>query len=534
MIDSGTIKVGAMKATFLSVLIFSIITFAMGIFGEVVVRQIDGYALMSPTLTRSLTFKRKQLPEVDTNSTGKFTLKDFVTGYQSSTSVDISWIHIDPPLRTKMKPPQNFVERSSVANGDPTVNYLWNDYLVKEVLKGRKDWGNFRFAETTFPDPIFVYPASWKTMFPRYRYPTNVTLPSGIQTNQFGWRGGSIDLQKPKKTIRIACVGASTTVSGHGYNYSYPEFLEHWLNLWKDQKGYNFKFEVINAGREGINSTDIAAVVKYEILPLDVDYVVYYEGSNQFNTPSMVKYPSDVIFGNPPAGLIPNMAEIQSTDRTWLDRMADYSAIIARVRTVVESQTLSGVEPHKPSQTFFLPDGVDELSPDVKKLGAALNLGIILSDLDEIKMEVEKTGAKMIMTTFKWLVFDGMVLDPVKYRGLYIYLNRIFWPMSYKNMERMALFQNRVFKKWSQENGLDLVEVAEKIPQEPDLFIDAIHNTQLGIKVRGWTVFEGLIPILERDIKEGILPRLPKNRLHQHPFLKESYAINKSDQLRIP
>jgi len=175
---------------------------------------------------------------------------------------------------------------------------------------------------------------------------------------------------------------------------------------------------VINAGREGINSTDIAAVVKYEVLPLDVDYVVYYEGSNQFNTPSMVRYPSDINFGNPPAGLI----------HTWLDWGAEYSAIIVRVRTVVESIFLSGVEPAKPSQTFFLPDGVDELSPDIKKLDAALNFDIILSDLNEIKMEVEEAGAKMIMTTFKWLVFDGMLLDPVKHRGLYVYLNRIFAP----------------------------------------------------------------------------------------------------------
>ncbi len=518
-----------MKTTFLSVLIFSIVMFCMGIFGEFVVRQIDGYVLMSSTLTRNSNYQRDHLSEIDGNSIETFTLEDFVADYQSVSSVDISWIKIDPPLRTKTEPPPTFAKRFSDTKGDPTVNYLWNDYLVEELIKGRTEWGHFSFMEETFPNPIFVYPASWKTMFPRYRYPPNVSLPSGIQLNQFGWRSRSIDLKKPEKTIRIACVGASTTVSVRGYDYSYPEFLEYWLNLWKDQKGYNLNFEIINAGRDGINSTDIAAVVKYEVLPLDVDYVVYYEGSNQFNTPSMVKYPSDIIFGNPPAGLVPNFLHIQSADRTLLDEVASYSAIATRVRAVIESQSLSGAEPQKPSQVFFLPDGIDEFSPDAKDLGAILNLGIILEDLNEIKKEVEAAGAKMIMTTFKWLVFDGMVLDPVKHRGLYVYLNRIFWPISYENMERMALFQNRVFKQWAQENRLDLLEVAENIPQEPDLFIDAIHSNQLGVKIRGWTVFAGLIPFLERDINEGIVPRIPKKGFNQHPFMNESYTIKKPD-----
>jgi len=510
---------GAMKTIFLSVVIFSVTTFFTVGFGEFVVRLIDGYDLMHPELTRTLNFELNQFLELDDHSIGQFSLEDFATRYHPSSPVDYSWIKIDPPLPTRNQPPPEFVKRSSDAKGDPYVNYLWNDYLVKEILNGRKDLGKFRFMEETFPDPIFVYPAPWKTMFPRYRYPQNVTLPLGFQPNQFGWRSGNIELKKPTKTIRIACVGASTTVSRHGYAFSYPEFLEHWLNLWKDQRGYDIKFEVINAGREGINSTDIAAVVKYEVLPLDVDYVVYYEGSNQFNTPSMVRYPSDINFGDPPAGLIP----------TWLDWVAEYSAIMVRVRMVVEFIFLSGVEPAKPSQTFFLPDGVDEFSPDPQKSGAALNLDIILSDLNEIKREVENAGAKMVMTTFKWLVFDGMVLDPVKHRGLYVYLNRIFWPMSYENMERMALFQNRVFKKWADENRVDLVELAEKIPQEPDLFTDAIHSTQLGVKIRGWAVFEGLIPILERDLHEGTVPRNRVTQLKQHPFIKKGYTVYKSD-----
>jgi len=92
----------------------------------------------------------------------------------------------------------------------------------------------------------------------------------------------------------------------------------------------------------------------------------------------------------------------------------------------------------------------------------------------------------------------------------------------------MALFQNRVFKKWALENRLDLVEVAEKIPQEPDLFIDAIHSNHLGVKVRGWAIFEGLIPIFERDLHEGTVPRNGVTQLKQHSFIKKGYTVYKS------
>ena len=41
-------------------------------------------------------------------------------------------------------------------------------------------------------------------------------------------------------------------------------------------------FEVLNAARESIVSTDNVAIVKNEVAPLRPDLVVYYEGGNQF------------------------------------------------------------------------------------------------------------------------------------------------------------------------------------------------------------------------------------------------------------
>src|SRR6185295_20298650 len=79
-----------------------------------------------------------------------------------------------------------------------------------------------------------------------------------------------------------AFVGASTTVGHHSLPFSYPEYVIHWLNLWAARSGQPVRFDGINAGREGLISASIAAIVRQEIVAAEPDLVVYYEGANQF------------------------------------------------------------------------------------------------------------------------------------------------------------------------------------------------------------------------------------------------------------
>ena len=50
--------------------------------------------------------------------------------------------------------------------------------------------------------------------------------------------------------------------------------------MWLKANNYSLQAEIINAGREGIGSSDIAAILEQEVLPLAPDYVIYYEGAN--------------------------------------------------------------------------------------------------------------------------------------------------------------------------------------------------------------------------------------------------------------
>jgi|GEM_PF-1779446 len=453
-------------------------------------------------------------PALPLDALAVYSLDDFVSDFKFSAYVKPDWIYTSPERLTKYEIKAEASARAGQYGY--RANYWWNEYLSDDYFLNRGIFSNV-------PPQVYTYHPAWGTAYPRYRYPPHVTLPTGLTTNQFGWRGPEITLKKPVRTIRIACVGASTTVDGHSLPYSYPELLQHWLNLWAKESGYKVHFEVINAGREGIGSRDIAAVVRYEVLPLNVDYVVYYEGSNQFDPRSMVSFPPDITFGQPPDGVAPNFANVESDDKTWLDQLSEYSALAARARSLVEQFSMTGAEPAKPEQSFILPEGLNEFRPDRAHVGKALALKAILGDLDTIKQDLETQNVKFVLATFDWFVYDGMVLDPARHRTLYGYLNRIYWPVSYANMRRMADLQNRVFRLWAAENRVPLIDVAGQMPKHPDLYDDAIHNTELGIRIRAWINFQTLVPLLKRDIETKRLPRPAQLTYREHPYLQPEY-----------
>src|SRR5262249_24344933 len=151
---------------------------------------------------------------------------------------------------------------------EPDLYRQWNARFVTVI--GCKPNG----PVTTLPKPFMVFDPTEPNVQPVYRFPPDVTTPSGLVTNQFGWRGPPIPPDKPAETVRIAFVGASTTVGAHEFPFSYPEYVGHWLNVWSERIGRSVHFDVINAAREGITSSGIAAIVRQELLAAEPDLVV--------------------------------------------------------------------------------------------------------------------------------------------------------------------------------------------------------------------------------------------------------------------
>jgi hypothetical protein len=292
-------------------------------------------------------------------------------------------------------------------------------------------------------------------------------------------------------------------VNAHDYPFSYPELIGKWLNLWAASRGVGVRFEALNAGREGMTSTDIEAIVRTEVLPLRPDLVVYYEGANQFVARAMVKEP-----------VLPQSANSEPEDmrggfRGLVRDLAYRSALVRRLKLALDSiaPPRAGAEWPKPDYELIWPPNLDEADPDLARQDLPVQLPIILRDLDRIRATVTGAGAELALSSFKWFVHDGLVLDPVRHRTLLGHLNIAMYPLSYRDMARVAALQNRVYAKYAATHGLAFFDVAGLMPPSKDLYTDAVHFSYAGVRLHAWIVMQGLIPLIEKRLSSGVWPR---------------------------
>jgi len=363
------------------------------------------------------------------------------------------------------------------------------------------------------PGQIYVYDPADGQPWPRFRFLPSRTTPIGLVTNEYGFRGPPVPVARQPKTIRIAFIGASTTVGAHDFLYSYPEHVGYWLNRWAAAKKLELRFEVLNAGRESIASPDIAAIMKNEVAPLAPDLVVYYEGANQFELETLVPdlpprradlpimaRPKPSLFGQ----VLEDLGYTFALARRLQNLIAQYSPGPSGADTVSGGD---GREWPKPDYTLVWPKGVDEKDPDIARGDLPVSLSTILADLGRIDAIAKKTGGELAIASYKWLVADGMVLDPVRHRLILEYLNYGYAPFRYRDLERLALFQNRVLEKFARTHRIDFLDVARLMPSDPDLFVDAIHGTPEGERLRAWIVLQLLVPVVDRHMADGTWPR---------------------------
>ena len=198
-----------------------------------------------------------------------------------------------PPLVNRRAPQEEDLERLRQFGSQP----IWlNNTSQLQSSDLFKVW-NSKLADDACNHPVLERLSRWPLdLFdsaggddrPRYRYRPNTTLPTGLVTNRIGWRGRPVEDLTPQ-TIRIVFVGASTIAEAPDLPWSAPELVDDWLNAWAQQRGLGVRFQVLNAGREGATTSDVAAIVRDEVAPLHPDLVIFYEGALTFDWSSVVE-----------------------------------------------------------------------------------------------------------------------------------------------------------------------------------------------------------------------------------------------------
>lgn len=436
----------------------------------------------------------------------------YVEHLAADPGTDRQWFTDDPPPLNRSKVPAWRYERFSDFQKRGIypfqADYLWNRYYVESQRCAPDS------TLRNYPPTVLAFDPPRESTHPRYRFPPNVTTVAGLVTNEFGFRGPPIALVKPPKTIRIAFLGASTTVGNHKYRFSYPEYVGHWLNRYAESHHYDVRFEALNAGREGINSDDIAAIVQDELLPLDPDLAVYYEGSNQFGTVNELVSPR-----------IPPRSDIDPKDPIVEHKVPEMIRSHLATGDLLD-RALNGFrsvgEPRKPAYRLLWPPGVNEAKPNVDDPRLPLRLPVIVKDLDSIRSNMQSIGGQLALCSFEWLVSDGMPLSTKRHPFIYKHLNATYWPLRYADIRRFADFQNRVFRRYASARKIPFLDVASALPQDPNLFDDAIHMNEPGDRIKAWVVFQQLVPLVRRKIESGEWPRSGTHKVPPLPSLAAS------------
>ena len=399
---------------------------------EGMIRTIDGHPLLATQLSDAVGEESVRPEDLDQ--------------VQLARGVKREWFFQDPPpLPNRRPPPPEWVQLyrslqdrpSDDGKFQPTdVFKAWNSAFAGDPCKH----GLLRHA----PGQLFVYDPADGLGAPRFRFLPDANLPDGLVTNQIGWRGAPVQDPRGDKSVRIVFVGSSTVVDAHYVPFSHSEFVGHWLNLWAASQGSDVRFEVLNAGRESIMSNDIAAVVHNEVLPLRPDLVVYYEGGNQFS-------PASIVEKVPTGTAVRSVQAQRGASPSWLRAAARHSALMARIQAAIGlvASDLDGREWPKPDYRVVWPAGLDEFDPDLSYPRLPVNLNAIQRDLDRIRNDLASVGGELALSSFVWMVKDGMVLDPVRHRFTLEQLNVANYPFRYRELERLARFQNRVFAKYA-------------------------------------------------------------------------------------
>jgi len=333
---------------------------------------------------------------------------------------------------------------------------IWNRSFVNSRPEYFQDW----------PIPLTLFDSDKLT--PRYFFKPNLKMalrdgqfvpakpadPIEWSSNSWGLRGAEFSIKKAANTIRIVCLGASTTEGSQSDVETYPYFLQQVLN----KRFPNAHIEVINAGFHGQDTNDLVEIYRQKVLPLKPDIIIFYEGNNDIWLPEYYATPQSCRdYGG--------MCWLEGFPR-WYAWLYTYSAAF---RSVVDK---SNSPNYPPIQHTF-----DDTSPKPSAESYANNLRTIVK-------EAQAQGTVILLSSFVTVAHDGLSISYSQNPGMYNDLYQAHSPLTPGEIARVFRYVNKMSAQVAVEYGAPYVDVAATFPRDPKYFpFDLIHLTPDGNQI---------------------------------------------------
>lgn len=279
----------------------------------------------------------------------------------------------------------------------------------------------------------------------------------GLQRhNVHGTRGAHFALPKPAGTLRIVCIGGSTTYETgvHDDRLTYPARLQEHL---RERHGRP-DVEVVNAGVPGYTSTETLILVALRVLEWQPDLVLHYDNTNDVH-PRLV---APEHFASDNAGYRrPWDDDVRWWDRSlalrWLGVQTGFSPRNALVPRTTRAENVS-------------------VNPDV-----ALELNDarwFRRNLEALAALCRARGVPLALASWAWCPAKGDLA-------------------SQPHMQRAYEQHNALLAEVAREQQLLWLDLRPRLPTDPELWYDGMHVNERGAELKAAAFAELLAPFVQ-------------------------------------
>jgi hypothetical protein len=387
-------------------------------------------------------------------------------------------------------------------------NYFWEGDKVKIWNKRYVENNPWYFDDWPIPLEVFASNIS----YPQYLFKPNMkmTLHGPLQgpwtldpakpgetvywsSDSWGFRGPEFQLKKPPGTIRIVCLGASTTEGlitkapeASTDATTYPYLLQEEL-----RQIFGDKVEVINAGHEAQQIDDLLEVLRQRVLPLKPDIVVFYEANNNLWLNDFAR------------NLACHPAYYQKTEGTpcWLLAYPGwYSTLYERSGFFTMISNGLGWSTSKPPpmpHELDLSEGEGPRILNRTELFAGLPVHYIrltttskpstahfISVLREIAIETLRHNSTIVLSSFVTVAHEGLEVSYDENPSLFNDLYHDHYPFTPGELAEIYDYVNRQIAALALDLQVPFADVAANYPRDKRYFCcDIIHFTPEGNRI---------------------------------------------------
>lgn len=284
-----------------------------------------------------------------------------------------------------------------------------------------------------------------------------------VRINSEGFRGADFSVAKPAGVIRIVTLGASSTFGYHDRDdETYPHYLEKLL----DDGCPKHKFEVINLGIPHLDAEQILSLFLNEAVPLDPDFVTFYEGVND------------------------------SEGGGW--RAPVKPSLWARVRLAVhEHSLLASILADRLKKSTFSASDVEH--------SIAGKSAHFLASLERLREEAGKRHIGFLVVTQQ--VKSGIVerdkIAGVTYAEEVRLVEQHLSQAGTVEPNQLCLLTHdtlmRDLRRWAGEKGVPLVDGIAALDHDRDVLVSWVHLTPKGNRILAGAIANGILPLACAD-----------------------------------